>query len=489
MAMHIGYDQKGGKVEIPTSDLLTHGVVLGRTGSGKTGATITLIEEAVMSGASAIIVDPKGDLTNLALAFPRLTAEEFAPWVESGKNATDEAARARTELGSLADNVARWKSAANVTIYAPGKTQGGGRSVNLLPSFAAPEGNYTAQGLRDRAGGIVAAILSAIGHDGDPLTDPASVFLTDVLVGEWRSGRSLPLEKWAAVLSAPPAHLQKIDGLDIDEFFPKKDRMKVARALVGFRRQATKWLEGDALDIGKLVPSSQPGYVAGDRPSVSIFTLRHLDESERQFFCSMLFSGIVDFMFKSPATDRLKLLVVLDEAKGYLPPYPFNPATKKPLCTLLAQGRAQGIGLLIGTQNPNDMDYKALSNVGTWLIGRLRERDCARDLEAELVARNVESSTLASIPQRHFLVLKRDATATVTKTRWAYSYLRGPLNGDELVKLEPNRPAIKVSVAATAPIVGKPQCRCDGWGVPHELGFGHCRGSQEKRGLFSRIFG
>jgi hypothetical protein len=469
--LFLGTDNLDRRVVIDSGDLTTHAVVLGRSGSGKTATTIALIEEAVMGGASAIIIDPKGDLTNLALAFPGLTAQEFAPWVESGKNATDEAARARAELGALAPNVARWKSAANVTIYAPGKTQGGGRSVNLLPSFVAPEGNYTAQGLRDRAGGIVAAILSAIGHDGDPLTDPASVFLTDALVEEWRDGRGLPLEKWAAVLSAPPAHLQKIDGLDIDEFFPKKDRMKVARALVGFRRQATKWLEGDALDVTKLVGTT--------KPKVSIFTLRHLDEGERQFFCSMLFSGIVDFMFRAPATDKLKLLVVLDEAKGYLPPYPFNPATKKPLCTLLSQGRAQGIGVLIGTQNPNDMDYKALSNVGTWLIGCLRERDCARDLEAELTARNVESSVLASIPQRHFLVLKRDNTATITKTRWAYSYLRGPLNGDELTKIEPgNQSVVKVTpraVALPAPIA---YCACDAWSVPHTAGFGDCHRSK-----------
>ena len=425
----LGYDREGDPVEIPTSDLLTHGVIVGRTGSGKTGSTVTMIEEAVMNGASAIVIDPKGDLTNLALAFPSLTAEEFAPWVENGKNPTEEAARARAALGESAPNVALWKNAADVTIYAPGKTQGGGRSVNLLPSFDPPAGDYTPQGLRDRAGGIVTAILGAIGYDGDPLTDPANVYLTDILTATWKKGKSLGLDQWTTVLSEPPAEFKKFDGLTIDEFFPKKDRMKVARALVGFRRQATKWLDGEPLNVEKLVGTS--------KPKVSVFTLRHLDESERQFFCSMLFDAIVGYMFKTTASDRLKLLVVIDEAKGYLPPVQ-NPPTKKPILTLLAQGRAQGIGLLIGTQNPNDIDYKALTNVGTWLLGNLRERDCVRDLEAVLEARGVETSALLTIPQRNFLVLKKDGTTTATKTRWAYSYLRGPMNGDDLLKFGDN---------------------------------------------------
>lgn len=429
MSMLIGSTHDGKKVEVPSEDFLTHGVVLGRTGSGKTGATVTLIEEAVMNGASAIVIDPKGDLTNLALAFPNLSAQEFTPWVEQGKDAAAEAARARNELGHLAQNVARWKASADVTIYAPGKTQGGGRSINLLPSFAPPVGNYTAQGLRDRASGVVTSILSAIGRDDDPLTDPANVFLTDVLLAAWKKGKSLSLESWSESLSNPPAELEQVDGLSLDEFFPKKERMKVARAVIGFRRQASKWLEGEPLNIDKLVGSS--------KPKVSVFTLRHLDEGERQFFCSMLFGAIVGFMFKTSASDRLKLLVVLDEAKGFLPPHPYNPPTKKPICTLLAQGRAQGIGVVIGTQNPNDLDYKALTNVGTWLLGNLRERDCARDLGAILEARNVEPKAILTIPQRNFLLIKKDGSTNLFKTRWAYSYLRGPLNGDELLKLEP----------------------------------------------------
>jgi len=204
--------------------------------------------------------------------------------------------------------------------------------------------------------------------------------------------------------------------------------MQIARAIVGFQRRATKWLNGSPLSI--------ESYIGVNKPKVSVFTMRHLDEAERQFFASMLLSAVVDYMFRAPASNKLRLLIVLDEARGYLPPYPLNPPTKKPICTLLAQGRAQGIGMLIGTQNPNDMDYKALTNVGTWFLGKLRPRDCARDLKKELADRDVDQGVLSLIPQRHFLILKKDGTHAVTKIRWAYSFLRGPMSGDELLRLD-----------------------------------------------------
>lgn len=433
--MIIGTTEQNTPVTIDAADLTTHGVILGRTGSGKTGATVVTIEEAVLNGASVIILDPKGDLTNLALAFPKLKANEFAPWTEDDKDPAEIAARARKELSHLAPNVQRWKDSADVTIYAPGKTRGGGEEVNVLASFDKPTGNYTKQGLRDRASSLVASILSAIGHNADPMTDPANVFLTDATINAWNSGSPAGLETWAAILSNPPEKLKKIDGLKLNDFFSKKNRMKIARSIIGFRRQASKWLNGSPLSINNCIGIN--------KPKVSVFTMRHLDEGERQFFSSMLLSAIVDYMFQAPASSKLKLLVVLDEARGYLPPYPLNPPTKKPICTLLAQGRAQGIGMLIGTQNPNDLDYKALTNVGTWFLGKLRPRDCARDLKKELCDRDVDTVTLSKIPQRHFLILKRSGEHAIAKIRWTYSYLRGPMNGDDLLRLNQTSGVIK----------------------------------------------
>lgn len=431
MNMLIGTKQDNTPLTIDAADLTTHGVILGRTGSGKTGATVATIEEAVLSGASAIVLDPKGDLTNLALAFPGLTPDEFAPWMEDGKDPAEAAARAKRELGHLAPNVKRWSEAADVMVYAPGKTRGGGEPVNVLASLNAPSGNLSDRGRRDLASNIVASILGAIGHTGDPMTDPANVFLTDVLLDSWAAGEQVDLETWVSVLNNPPSRYANFSGLNLEDFFPKKKRMKIARAIVGFQRQAAKWLEGQALKV--------EDFIGQDKPKVSVFTMRHLDEGERQFFAAMLLSAIVDYMFRAPASNTLKLLVVLDEARGYLPPYPKNPPTKAPICTILAQGRAQGIGMLIGTQNPNELDYKALTNVGTWYLGKLRPRDCARDLKRELRDRDVDQGTLSSIPQRHFLILKRNGEHAVTKIRWAYSFLRGPINGDELLRLEQNQ--------------------------------------------------
>ena len=212
---------------------------------------------------------------------------------------------------------------------------------------------------RERAASLVASILSKVGQASIGVGDPAEVFLTEVVLDAWRRGKKAGFEEWAASLATPPQFLQKIEGLSLEDFFPKKDRMKVARALVGFKKGAARWLEGAPLNIESLV--------GGSKPKVSIFTLRHLtDEDDRHFFASLLFGAIRDYMFRAPASGALKLLVVLDEADGYIPPSPKNPSTKKPLCTLLAQGRAQGIGLVIATQNPVSLDYKALSNVNTF---------------------------------------------------------------------------------------------------------------------------
>lgn len=433
MTMLLGHshDTKAA-VTVNPADLTTHAVVLGRTGSGKTGTIVSIVEEAALSGASVIVLDPKGDLTNLALSFPSLQAEDFAPWVEAGSDPAAAAAAARNGIGDLLPNLHRWATGVTVNIYAPGKTHGGGESVNVLSSLARPTNVTHPQHLREAANSVVAAILSAIGcGNGDPLTDPSNVFLSNLLSKAWALNKKFDLEDWIQALNAPPSDFQKIDGVALEDFFPKKSRMKVVRALIGFRNQASKWLTGRPLDVASLVSSV--------KPCVSVFTLRHLPEDEKRFFSSILLTSLVNYMYQAPASNALRLLVVLDEARGYLPPYPFNPPTKRPICTLLAQGRAHGIGVVVGTQNPNDIDYKALTNVGTWMLGNLRPRDCARDLKQELSDRGVDAHTLSNMPQRHFLILKRNGESSITKIRWTYSFLRGPLSGEDLSLLSEKR--------------------------------------------------
>lgn len=432
--MLIGTNPGSGKdVQIEPKDLTTHAVVLGRTGSGKSGAVITLIEEAVLSGASAIIIDPKGDLTNLALTFPSFEPIDFEPWIGEGQDPWVVCEQMRDDLGKLSPNVQTWEDAADVTIYTPGKTRAGGVPINILPSMAPPcelpDDGWADE--RERATEIVLAVLQAIGRDVNERSDPAVVFLVEAIIASWNVCQDAPIDEWPDALTDPPEELNTIGGLELEEFFSAKERLKLARQLIAFNQLSDRWLRGAPLDMAELVPGE------GEKPRVSIFTLRHLDEPDRQFFVTLLMAAISGWLRQAPACKRLKLLVVLDEARGYLPPAPYNPPTKKPICNLLAQGRAQGVGVVIGTQNPGDLDYKALSNVGTWLVGRLRERDLQRDLTAELEERHVDPKALLSVPERTFYLADRGGLIEPVRIRGTYSYLAGPLTDEQLALIHP----------------------------------------------------
>ena len=462
--MFIGIDDKGENVQLDSSDFLTHGVILGRTGSGKTGLTVALLEEIAAAGSSAIVFDPKGDLTNMALSLSKV--RDYEDWTEPGVDADEtflERSKDLADFGLSHDSVAIWKNKVKVVIYAPGKTYGGGRSINVFPTFDVPhDGNVPR---RERASSEVGSVLEAVGHSSDPY-DPALVFLTEAVLLSWGRNRPLPIDYWPGMLCAPPEQLQEFGGMSLDEFLPKRSRTKLARKLIGFRHQADRWLNGERFDLEKF---AQGG------PKLAVFTLRHLDEEERHFFTGLFMNKLVDFMFETSASQRLKLLVVLDEARGYLPPYPHNPPTKQPICTILAQGRAQGIGMLIGTQNPMDLDYKALSNVGTWFIGKLRERDCNRDLASELKSRAVDISEVENMKQRSFLLLTRRGDHHKFRVRTTLNYLRGPIGANDLLRLNqkssppPVAKLIKVSPAQrdnpeTRPARRKFWGRIFGWG-------------------------
>lgn len=418
------------KFIIDRDDLTTHAVVVGRTGSGKTGLIHVLVEEAVMAGASVIVLDPKGDLTNLSLAFPNLTPQEFAPWVPAGKDPVEESIKWKTGIlasGQDLERIKLWKDAANLDIYTPGYTKTG-RSINMFPGLEPPIGDDIL--IREIASNIITSTIGALGIDADPIIDPRCVYLTELLLWSWKRSKTLPMDKWPALIVNPPKGLEVFDGIKIEEFFPRRDRLKLASAIVGFRRQAARWLEGPAFKIEDFTMPGEDG-----RPRVTIFTLRHLNADDRQLFVSMFLSNMVSWMYKAPSSGRLRTLIVLDEASGYLPPQPFNPPTKKPICTLLSQGRAQGLGLVIGSQNPNDLDYKALSNVGTWFLGGLRDRDTKRDLDAILKERDIDNTELLTLPEKSFMALTKDGRGVAINVRWALSYLSGPMDVENLNKL------------------------------------------------------
>lgn len=407
---------ESGPVLVPAQDFLTHAVVLGRTGSGKSGLIVTLVEEAVRQGASVLVLDPKGDLTNLGLR----PAEErdFQGWAADPFNAMNAHLEGVLDSGLTVGDLRAWNAAA-VNVYTPGNPTA---PIDAFPSFNPHRGDLTA--LREHASRSVGTILSAINEDTDKF-GPARVFLSEVMVYGWSQNCATPVEEWPQYLLQPP--MRELGGLPLDSYFPKKDRLRLARSLVGFKLHAARWLEGDKLNLEKLTAS----------PQVAVLSLRHLSEEDRRFFTAITLNKVVDYMHVAQASKRLKLLVVLDEARGYLPPHPANPPTKQPICQLLAQGRAQGIGLVVGTQNPMDLDYKALSNVGTWFLGRLRERDCQRDLTTELRDRGLEVESLGDIPQRHFLLLDRTNNTRRFRVRHTLSYLKGPLELTDIGRLRP----------------------------------------------------
>ena len=434
------------------SDLVTHGVIVGMTGSGKTGLGIDLIEECAIDSVPVIAIDPKGDLGNLLLTFPRLAAEDFLPWVdrdEARRNSQTPEAFAAAEAAKWSKGLADWgqdgrrierlRDAAEFAVYTPGSSAG--RPLSIMKSFAAPDPEIVndAELLQDRVTTAATSVLTLAGVDAEPIKSREHVLIANLFTDSWRAGRDLDLATLIAQIQSPP--IAKVGVVDLESFFPAKDRFALAMQLnqllaaPGFHA----WLEGEALDIDRLL------YGLNGRPRVSIVSIAHLDDQERMFFVSLLLNEIVSWMRSQRGTSSLRALVYFDEIFGFLPPVA-NPPSKPPLMTLLKQARAFGLGVVVATQNPVDLDYKALSNAGTWMLGRLQtERDKARVLDglegaAGTAGASFDRSSLdkllSALGKRQFLLHNvHEKEPVVFETRWALSYLRGPLGRDEIRRL------------------------------------------------------
>ncbi len=464
----------GAQLLYDSADLVTHAVCVGMTGSGKTGLCIGLLEEAAIDGIPAIVIDPKGDLANLLLTFPNLSAEEFAPWVnldEARNQGVDPAAFAaqQSELWKKGlagwqqdgDRIARLKNAADFTVYTPGSDAG--VPVSILASFAAPDAKTLddREALRDRINATATSLLGLVGIDADPVQSREHVLLSTLFDTNWRAGKDLDLATLIAQIQTPP--VQKIGVLDLDSFYPAKDRFALAMALnnliasPGFEA----WLTGDPLDIGKML------WTSTGKPRISIFSIAHLSDAERMFFVSLLLNQMLSWVRAQSGTTSLRALLYMDEIFGYFPPVA-NPPSKKPLLTLLKQARAFGLGVVLSTQNPVDLDYKGLSNCGTWFLGRLQtERDKERVLEGLEGAatqagggfdRAAMDTMLSGLGKRVFLMNNvHEKHPVLFETRWTLSYLRGPLARTEIRQLmdgrEPEAPPARVSATSSAPVL------------------------------------
>jgi Helicase HerA, central domain len=437
-------------IEYDARNLTTHGVIVGMTGSGKTGLSIALLEEVAIDAIPAVIIDPKGDLTNLLLQFPDLNPDSFARWLNP-----DEARVKHLTVPAYAEQLAqRWreglkdseqsverikyvKQGVDHRIYTPGSEAG--LSLSILRTFSAPKTPMLPEDLTQKINATATALLGLSGIAADPVQSREHILIAQLLQNAWSAGRDLDLAGLIKEIQNPP--LRTVGAYNLETFFPAKDRVKFASQLNNVLASPVfaTWTTGEPLDLATML------YRNG-KPQHLIFYLAHLDDSQRMFFTTLLLEEVLGWTRRQTGTTNLRMLLYFDEVFGYLPPHPGNPPSKGPLLTLLKQGRGFGVGVLLATQNPVDLDYKALSNAGTWFVGKLQtERDKARLLDGlDSVAAETGSTNnragiekvIASLGNRIFLLHNINASAPhLFRSKWALSFLRGPLSRDQIKEL------------------------------------------------------
>src|SRR6185503_1090417 len=451
------------EVVVGSSDLTTHGVIVGMTGSGKTGLAVVLIEEALRAGIPAFVLDPKGDMTNLALVFPDLEPASFRPWVSeaeaqaAGVSVDEYAARQATmwregleASGIGPERLQELKDAADVTVYTPGSTAG--VPLNVIGSLGAPSLSWDTEeeALRDEIEATVTSLLALVGIRADPLSSREHVLLSNLIENAWRAGRDLDLGTLIGEIQTPP--IRKLGVFEIDQFFPPADRTKLAFTLNTLVAPPSfaAWGQGEPLDPQAML------FTPDGKPRCAVVYLAHLSEEERQFVVTLVFSKLVTWMRGQEGTPDLRALAYMDEVFGYVPPSA-SPPPKKPILTIFKQGRAFGLGLVLSTQNPVDLDYKAMSNAGTWLVGRLQtENDKARVLEGLRSAAGgtdvaALDKAIGALGKRQFLLVSaKSSTPRLLATRWAMSYLCGPLTKEQVARLQPAKEPGKLHVATNS---------------------------------------
>jgi hypothetical protein len=442
-------------------DLTTHAVCVGMTGSGKTGLCISLIEEAALDGIPALVIDPKGDIANLLLTFPGLSAAEFQPWIDPAeaarKGTTPEALAAKTaeawkaglaEWGEDGDRIRRFRDAVDIAIYTPGSNAG--LPLSILRSFGPTPDGGDPGAVRDRISAAVSGLLGLVGIAADPLKSREHILLSAIVDAAWSRGNALDLAGLIGAIQKPP--FAKVGVFDVETFYPAKDRLELAMAVNNLLASPGfgVWLEGEALDVQRLL------FTPDGKPRISIVSIAHLTDAERMFVVTLVANELVAWMRRQPGTAALRALFYMDEIYGYFPPTAMPPS-KQPMLTLMKQARAFGLGVVLATQNPVDLDYKGLSNAGTWFIGRLAtERDQERVIDGLMSAqagagfqRGTLERLMAGIAPRVFLMRNvADDAPVLFRTRWALSWLRGPLTLPEITRLMAGRKAAEATKAA-----------------------------------------
>lgn len=476
-AFYLGreYDLKAGRnrddlLMYDAKDLCTHALCVGMTGSGKTGLCLALLEEAAIDGIPAICVDPKGDLANLLLTFPDFDPENYKPWLEQGEASRkgitlDELAASKAKQwkeglaswGEDGERIRRFRDSVDIAVYTPGSNIG--LPLTVLKSFDAPPAEILgdSEAMSDRVASAASGLLALVGLDADPLSSPDHILLSKILDSAWRAGKNVSIGDLIGMIASPP--FDRVGVIDLDSFMSAADRTKLSMRLNNLLASPafSTWLEGEALNIQRLM------YTDEGKPRLTILSIAHLSDAERMFFVTILLNELVSWMRTQSGTSSLRAMFYMDEVFGYFPPVA-KPPSKAPMLTLLKQARAFGLGVTLATQNPVDLDYKGLSNIGTWFLGRLQtERDKQRVLEGLEGAaaqsgvpfnRQEMEQTLAGLGSRVFLLNNvHDDGPRVFQSRWALSFLSGPLARDQISRLMKDRreQAAKELATANAP--------------------------------------
>jgi len=454
------HERTGDPVMLEASDLTTHGVIVGMTGSGKTGLAMGLLEEALLQKIPIIAIDPKGDLGNLLLSFPDLAPADFEPWLDpailgadgdANAIATEKADTWRKGLDSWGigpERIAELRAETHMALYTPGSDAG--IPIDLIGGLNAPPPDADQEAVSDEIQNFVSSLLGLIGMNPDPLADREHILCTNLIAHAWSEGRNLDVGQLIVEIQNPP--IRRLGVIELETFYPAADRMKLALRLNGLLASPAfaAWTQGAALDVDKLL------YRDGT-PCASIISIAHLDDAERQFVVTLLLSKIITWMRSQAGTSELRALIYMDEVFGFVPPTA-NPPSKQPILTILKQARAFGLGMVLATQNPVDVDYKAISNAGTWMIGRLQtERDKMRLLDGMTSAGGaVDTSAvgdaISGLDSREFVLHStRSDGPKVFGTRWAMSYLSGPLTRDQIRRLTADAPERSDNSATDAP--------------------------------------
>jgi len=426
-----------------SANLTTHGVIVGMTGSGKTGLGVVMLEEALLSGIPTLIIDPKGDMGNLLLSFPQLLPTDFMPWIsdsEAGDDRTSAAVeKAEQWKSGLAgsgiepERIQRLRDTVDFSIYTPGSKAG--IPLNIIGSLNAPGEDSDPESIQDEIEGYASSLLALVGIDSDPLSSREHILLSNIINHYWLQGKSLDLGMLIGLVQQPP--MRKLGVIDLDTFYPAADRVKLAMKLNGLAASPSfsSWTEGPELNIQNML------FGDDGKPRSAVVSLSHLSDEERQFVVTLLLSKMVTWMRKQSGTSDLRALVYMDEVFGYVPPVG-SPPSKKPILTILKQARAFGVGLVLSTQNPVDIDYKAISNAGTWMIGRLQtDQDKERLLDGMSTSDgSVDTAalgkTISALNKRQFVLHSTKLPVPqLFGTRWAMSYLPGPLTREQISQL------------------------------------------------------